>query len=102
MSTEIGVGSVPIYLAGEFVETGTPLEVRNPATGELVGSTFQAGPAELDRATAAAVEAFAHTRRLPSYQRRDALAHVAQRISEEAEASSVLDAPGATAKRQRP
>jgi len=83
MTTEIRSDAVPIYLAGEFVATGTPLEVHNPATGDLVATTWQAGPAELERATAAAVGAFATTRRLPSYQRRDALAHVAQRITEE-------------------
>jgi len=85
MTTEVSAPTVPIYLAGEFVEAGTPLEIRNPATGELVASTWQAGPAELERATAAAVEAFDTTRRLPSYARRDALAHVAQRITDDAD-----------------
>ncbi|HET6379567.1 MAG TPA: aldehyde dehydrogenase family protein [candidate division Zixibacteria bacterium] len=85
MTTEVRAPTVPIYLAGEFVEAGTPLEVRNPASGELVATTFQAGPEELERATVAAVEAFQQTCRLASYQRRDVLAHVAQRISEEAD-----------------
>ena len=85
MSTQVGAPAEPIYLAGEFVETGRPLEVRNPATDELIATTFQAGPDELERATVAAVEAFAQTRRLASYQRRDALAHVAERISEDAD-----------------
>jgi glyceraldehyde-3-phosphate dehydrogenase (NADP+) len=85
MTTRVRAETVPIYLAGEFVEAGTPLEVRNPATGELVATTFQAGSAELERATVAAVEAFEHTRRLPSYVRRDALAHVAQRIADDAD-----------------
>jgi acyl-CoA reductase-like NAD-dependent aldehyde dehydrogenase len=85
VTTRVGAPTVPIYLAGEFVEAGSPLEVRNPATGELVATTFQAGPPELERATVAAVEAFAQTRRLASYERRDALAHVAQRIADEAD-----------------
>jgi acyl-CoA reductase-like NAD-dependent aldehyde dehydrogenase len=85
MTTSVGGETVPIYLAGEFVEAGTPLEIRNPATGELVGTTFRAGPAELERATQAAVEAFGQTRRLASYQRRDALAHVAERMVAEAD-----------------
>ena len=85
MTTEVRAPSVPIYLAGEFVEAGTPLEVRNPATDELVATTFQAGAAELERATLAAVEAFERTRRLASYERRDALAHVADRITEHAD-----------------
>ena len=77
--------TVPIYLAGEFVSAGTPLEVRDPATGELVATTWQAGPEELERATGAAVEAFGATRRLASFERRDALAHVAERISQDAD-----------------
>jgi len=85
MTTQVGAPTVPIYLAGEFAEAGAPLEVRNPASGELVATTFQAGPAELERATVAAVEAFGRTRRLASYERRDALAHVAERIGQDAD-----------------
>ncbi|HET7686317.1 MAG TPA: aldehyde dehydrogenase family protein [Candidatus Limnocylindria bacterium] len=85
MTTEVRAPTVPIYLAGEFVTAGTPLEVRNPATDELVATTFQAGPEQLERATVAAVEAFDRTRRLASFERRDALAHVAQRITEHAD-----------------
>jgi glyceraldehyde-3-phosphate dehydrogenase (NADP+) len=85
MTTEVRTPTVPIYLAGEFTEAGTPLEVRNPATDELIATTFQAGPDELERATRAAVEAFEQTRRLASYERRDALAHVAQRVTEDAD-----------------
>jgi glyceraldehyde-3-phosphate dehydrogenase (NADP+) len=77
MTTDIHAPAVAIYLAGEFVEAGTPLEVRNPADGSLVATTFQAGPDELERATVAAVDAFEQTKRLPAYARRDALAHVA-------------------------
>ncbi|HEY7464740.1 MAG TPA: aldehyde dehydrogenase family protein [Candidatus Limnocylindria bacterium] len=85
MTTRVGAPTVPIYLAGEFVEAGTPLEVRDPASGELVATTFSAGAAELERATLAAVEAFGRTRRLASFERRDALAHVARRITEDAD-----------------
>src|SRR4029079_18315140 len=85
MVTEVDSKTVPIYVAGEFVEAGAPLEVRDPATGELVATTWQAGPEELERATVAAVDAFAATRRLASFERRDALAHVAERISQDAD-----------------
>jgi glyceraldehyde-3-phosphate dehydrogenase (NADP+) len=85
MSTEVAAPSVPIYLAGEFVEAGSPLEVRDPATGELVATTWQAGPDELERATVAAVQAFDRTRRLASYERRDALQHVAECITRDAD-----------------
>ncbi len=90
MTTEVRAPSVPIYLAGEMVESGTPLEVRSPADGSLVATTFQAGASELERATVAAVEAFDQTRRMPSYARRDALAHVAACIERDADELAVL------------
>ena len=85
MTTQVTSDTVPIYLAGEFVHASTPLEVRDPATDELVATTWQAGPDELERATVAAVDAFAATRRLASFERRDALAHVAECISRDAD-----------------
>ena len=84
MTTQVTSETVPIYLAGEFVRAGTPLEVHDPATGELVATTWQAGPQELEHAIAAAVAGFGATRRLASFERRDALVHVAQRISQDA------------------
>ena len=90
MTTQVRAPTVPIYLAGQFVEAGTPLEVRNPATGNVVATTFQAGPAELERATAAAVAAFQRTRRLATFERRDALAHVAACIERDAEELATL------------
>jgi acyl-CoA reductase-like NAD-dependent aldehyde dehydrogenase len=90
MTTEVGAPTVPIFLAGEFVEAGTPLEVRDPSDGELVATTWQAGSAELERATDAAVAAFGTTRRLASYERRDALAHVSERIAADADELSEL------------
>jgi acyl-CoA reductase-like NAD-dependent aldehyde dehydrogenase len=85
VTTQVTAQTVPIYLAGEFVRAGRPLEVHDPATGELVATTWQAGPDELERATVAAIEAFSATRRLASFERRDALAHVAERISQDAD-----------------
>jgi glyceraldehyde-3-phosphate dehydrogenase (NADP+) len=90
VTTEVRAPTVPILLAGEFVEAGTPLEVRNPATDEVVATTFQAGRDELERAIAAAVAAFEHTKRLASYERRDALAHVAACIERDADELATL------------
>ena len=84
MTTEVAARPVPIFLAGAFVEAGTPLEVRNPADGSLVATTFQAGADELERATVAAVDAFASTKRMASFERRDVLAHVASCIERDA------------------
>jgi len=90
MTTEVRAPTVPIFLAGEFVEAGAPLEVINPADGSIVATTFQAGPDELERATVAAVEAFEVTKRLPGYARRDALAHVAACIERDADELATL------------
>jgi len=90
MATALRTGHVPIYVAGRFEESGTPLDVVNPATGDVVGTTFQAGAAELERATVAAVDAFEATRRLASYERRDALAHVAACIERDADELAIL------------
>lgn len=88
--TNVAPRLVPIYLGGEFVEAGTPLEVRDPSTDELIATTFQAGPDELERATRAAVTASEPMRKLSSFERRDALAHVAERISRDADELSEL------------
>ena len=85
MTTRVASETVPIFLAGRFVDEGEPLEVRNPASGELVATTWQAGPEQLERATAAAVGAVPRMRRLASFERRDALQHVAERIGAEAD-----------------
>ena len=85
MTTEVRAPSVPIYLAGEFVEAGTPLEVRDPATGELVGTTWQAGPDEPRARHGRRGRGLAAMRRLASYERRDALAHVADCIARDAD-----------------
>jgi acyl-CoA reductase-like NAD-dependent aldehyde dehydrogenase len=90
VTTEVRAPTVPILLAGEFVEAGAPLEVRNPATDEVVGTTFQAGTDELERAITAAVAAFEQTKRLASYERRDALAHVAACIERDADELATL------------
>jgi glyceraldehyde-3-phosphate dehydrogenase (NADP+) len=91
MTTEVRkITTVPIFLGGDFVEGATALEVRDPANDELVAITFQAGADELERATLAAVEAFELTKRLPAYERRDALAHVANCIERDAEDLAVL------------
>ena len=88
--TTVASPTVPIYVAGEFVEAGTPLDVLNPADGSLVATTYQGGSDELERATAAAVEAFAATKRMASYERRDALAHVAACIERDADELATL------------
>ena len=47
-----------LTIAGEAKATEEYLEVRNPSTGEVVGLAPQASTAQLDKAVAAAGEAF--------------------------------------------
>lgn len=47
------------YIDGEWVDNGQPLEVRSPATGELVATVAKGGVAEIDAAVAAAKAAHA-------------------------------------------
>ena len=56
------------YIAGEWVEsvTGETFERRNPATGELIGVYTKSGPADVERAVAAASKAFKSWRLFPA------------------------------------
>jgi len=59
----------PPYVAGRFVETTAIREVRAPWDGALVARVGQCGPAEVERAIAAAARTAATTRRLPTHAR---------------------------------
>ena len=59
----------PIYLAGDWVTSSERLEVRNPYTGEILGTTFQATGDQLNTAIEAAEQAFDHLRNMPVFDR---------------------------------
>ena len=59
----------PIYLAGKWVESGTPLEVVNPFDDEVIGRTWLATAEQLDQAVVAAQNAFTRTRNQPVFER---------------------------------
>ena len=52
--------NVQLLIANEWVDaaSGKTLDVRNPATGQVIGSVAHAGIADLDRALAAAQAGF--------------------------------------------
>ncbi len=58
-----------ILLGGKWVSAGERLEVHSPYDGSLVGSTFNASAADMDRAIAETVRAAAPMRELPAYRR---------------------------------
>jgi glyceraldehyde-3-phosphate dehydrogenase (NADP+) len=71
----------PIYVAGEWLRTAEAVVVLTAGQPDRpVATTFHAGPAELERATAAAVAAEEPLATLAAYERADALRHVAQGI----------------------
>jgi glyceraldehyde-3-phosphate dehydrogenase (NADP+) len=62
-----------MYVAGEWVGAPTDSEVRNPWSGEVVGTVPEAQPEQVDRALAAAVEGAAAMRALTAWERSEVL-----------------------------
>ena len=72
--------SYSLYLAGQWRQPGPPIDVLNPATGEVVGQVATVDRAAVAEALGAADEAFAAWRQLPAKQRGDYLTAVADSL----------------------
>lgn len=72
----------PIYLAGEWVESGEPLEITNPYSGDVIGTTYLASAAQLEEAIVAAERAFEVTRKQPVFERVKILDSLAEKLKE--------------------
>jgi acyl-CoA reductase-like NAD-dependent aldehyde dehydrogenase len=83
------MADLPLRIAGNEVTTGVWIEVRSPHTGELLGRVAKAGPAEVERAIAAAAEGFDESRRLPGHKRAQVLRDL--RAALEARRAEVVD-----------
>ncbi|MGZ4960513.1 MAG: aldehyde dehydrogenase family protein [Methylomonas sp.] len=70
----------PIYLAGQFQTTSTPLPVLSPYSGQCVYQTYSAGPAEFETAATAAQAAQSAMQDLPTFERYRILQHVSAGI----------------------
>ena len=70
-----------IYAGGEFITTGTELEVRNPHNNELVGKTFLATKEHLDLAITGAQNVREQMKMLPSFKRFEILNKIANAIT---------------------
>ncbi|HEU4719273.1 MAG TPA: aldehyde dehydrogenase family protein [Bacteroidia bacterium] len=70
----------PIYVGGEFVETATVLDVRNPYTGKVFAKTFLAGEEELGKAITAAQKAQRVMAELPSFRKYKILRSISDTI----------------------
>ena len=66
-----------LLIGGEAVDTGAHDEIRNPYSGEVVGTVAVGGADELERAIGAAVEAFEAARRLSAFRKRAMLRRIA-------------------------
>ncbi len=72
----------PIYIDGSFEKTSNELVVTNPFDGSAVGTTWLAGPDELERATQAAESAFRAFGKSAVYDRVDLLKALAAKLRE--------------------
>jgi glyceraldehyde-3-phosphate dehydrogenase (NADP+) len=59
----------PIFLAGKWVTSDTPLDVTNPYNGETVGTTYLASREQLEQAITSAQHAFCELRTMPTFDR---------------------------------
>jgi acyl-CoA reductase-like NAD-dependent aldehyde dehydrogenase len=72
----------PLYLAGKPLQLNADLQVTNKYTGKVATRVAKADAATVDKAIAAAAEAFAQTRKMPAYARKAVLDHVVKRVEE--------------------
>src|SRR5262249_36782939 len=80
------------FIGGEWVEaeSGETFESQSPATGEPIGAFPKSGPADVDRAVEAAVEAYESWRLVPAPRRGETLYRFAQLLIEQKEDISLL------------
>ncbi|MBK7995707.1 MAG: aldehyde dehydrogenase family protein [Blastocatellia bacterium] len=84
------VKDYPLLIAGERETSSEQIEIRSPFNGELIGTTYQATPNQINRAIALASEAFRLTRRLPTYRRVEVLLNAAAEVRKRSEEISRL------------
>ncbi len=80
-----------LWINGQFVDAGTgaTLKVVDPATEELVDVVPKGGPADVDRAVAAAKAAFAAWKKTTAWTRADLLVETARRLRQHKEEFAV-------------
>lgn len=69
------------YLAGKWVQEGTPVEIHAPYDGAPLAEVIQGTSDHAEAALEAAVRAFGSTRRLPAFERQRVLRSIAQQIT---------------------
>ena len=79
-----------IYVAGEFLESSEPLEVRNPYDNSLVAQTFVAQKEHLEKAIEKGVAVEEEMKNLPVFKRYEALQTIANQLLENKEELALL------------
>ncbi len=74
-----------MLIAGEWVDRGEKIEVRNPFNGDVIDTIPKGTPQDVAAAVAAAVEGAKLIRRMPGYERYRILSKAARLISERKE-----------------
>ena len=72
----------PIYLAGEWVDSPHPLEIRNPYQDDLIGTTYLATRDQLETAIVAAEAVFPQLKTMPTFERVAILTKLAAKMRE--------------------
>lgn len=67
------------------MQTGNPIEVRNPYNNEVVGKTYLAGLPELEKAIALGLQAEEELRTMPSFRKYEILMQLADGLNRERE-----------------
>jgi alpha-ketoglutaric semialdehyde dehydrogenase len=82
--TAVGARAFQNYIAGEWVDAGSgeTFDSHSPANGDLIGSFPKSAPADVDRAVAAAKEAFASWRLVPAPKRGEIMFRFAGLVAE--------------------
>lgn len=79
------MSSRPIFVAGEWRQTSSTVEVRAPFDGSVVNTVCLAGPRDIDDAIAGAVSSFDKTKRLATWERAEICRKTARRFAERRE-----------------
>src|SRR6266550_565182 len=84
-TTIVSAGTHGFLVDGQWIEGGTPVEVRSPFDGKVVAQVFQGTRENARQAVQAAVRAFEVTRKLPADERQRVLRHVSAGVAERKE-----------------
>ena len=86
----ITFGEAKLFIRGQWVEAGPPLEVKDKYTGDLIGTVPTARPQDVETAVTAAVEGAGEMAEMPAHKRSELLLQARDRIAQRKEEFSQL------------